>query len=52
MTTPSSNVEIVRADQDNAKAVWSRPTLEIAEINSATQFGGAVSADADPNQPS
>ncbi|MCA1199560.1 hypothetical protein K9B35_16450 [Sphingomonas sp. R647] len=52
MTTPSSNVEIIRADQDNAKAVWTRPTLEIADINSATEAGGAVSADQDPNQPS
>lgn len=51
MTTPSS-METLRDDQDNAKAVWTRPTLEIAEINSSTQAGGAAVADVDPNQPS
>ena len=52
MTTPSSNIEIIRADHDSAKAVWTRPTLEIAEINSSTQAGGAAVADVDPNQTS
>lgn len=52
MTTPFSSVETVREDQDGAKAVWTRPTLEIAEINSVTQAAGVVSADTDPNQPS
>ncbi len=51
MTIPSS-METARDEQDSAKAVWTRPTLEMADIDSATQFGGAVLADQDPNQPS
>ncbi len=52
MTAPLSNVETSREGQTNAKAAWTRPTLEIADINSATEAGGAASADSDPNQPS
>lgn len=52
MTTPLSGKEIVREADNTVKAVWTRPTLEVADINSSTQAGGAVSADADPNQPS
>ncbi len=52
MTALLSTVETSREGQTNAKAVWTRPTLEVAEINSATEAGGAVSADQDPNQPS
>lgn len=52
MTTPLSNVEALGEGENAEKAVWTRPTLEVADINSATQAGGAVSADQDPNQPS
>ncbi len=52
MTTPLSREENLREADNTVKAVWTRPTLEVADINSATQAGGAVSADQDPNQPS
>ena len=35
-----------------AKTVWTRPTLDVADIETLTQAGGAISADSDPNQPS
>lgn len=52
MTTPLSNVEALGDSEKAVKAVWTRPVLEVAEINSSTEGGGAVSADSDPNQPS
>jgi hypothetical protein len=34
------------------KPAWVRPTLDVVDVVNATQAGGAVSADQDPNQPS
>lgn len=49
-TTPA---ETDSGDQASpAKTVWTRPTLDVADIETRTQAGGAVSADQDPNQPS
>ncbi len=52
MTMPSSNVEMLNNGQDNPKAAWTRPTLEVTEINSSTQAGGGTIPDGDSLDPS
>ncbi len=39
-----------RQDGTSGKAVWTRPVLDVVDVVNATQAGGAVSADQDPNQ--
>ncbi len=41
-----------RAEGTLGKAVWTRPMLDVVDVVNATQAGGAVSADQDPNEPS
>jgi len=50
--TASSTGEHQREQIAPVKAAWVRPTLDVTVIFTATQAGGAISADQDPNQPS
>lgn len=49
MTTPLSRADDRRDEDSTAKAVWTRPTLEVAEIGSSTQAGGGLVGDLDSN---
>lgn len=49
MTTPLSNDETSHEGQALGKTPWTRPTLEVTEINSATQAGAATVGDLDSN---
>lgn len=52
MTTARPDGIDPRQEDVSAKPVWTRPTMEMAEIGLVTQAGGAASADQDPNQTS
>lgn len=52
MTTTVSDHTDSRVEAATVKAVWTRPTIEVADIEARTQAGGFISADQDPNQTS
>lgn len=41
-----------RTEGTPAKAVWTRPVLDVVDVVTTTQESGAAAADQDPNQPS